>query len=147
MAARWDPETGTETTYPWGDEWDPARLNYCDAGCLIGSASDPAHNDGWPQLAPVGSFPGGASAVGALDMVGNVAEWVADWFSATYYSVSEDENPTGPATGTLRVVRGGAWGVGDATLLTGTARSRFGPGSEAAGLGFRCALSDSAANP
>ncbi len=141
MAARWDPETGEVTVYPWGDEWDPARLNYCDAGCALGSYADPDYGDGWPQTAPVGSFPEGASAVGALDMAGNVAEWVADWFSISYYAVSPGENPTGPASGTLRVVRGGAWGVGSPALLTSATRSRFAPTSEAAGLGFRCAIS------
>jgi formylglycine-generating enzyme required for sulfatase activity len=146
MAARWNPVTGAVTVYPWGDEWDPLRLNYCDASCLLTANADPSTDDGWPQAAPVGSFPAGASPVGALDMAGNVAEWVADWYGAGYYAISPAENPTGPASGTLRVVRGGAWGVGR-DLLRSTVRSRFSPDLFAAGLGLRCAVSADAVNP
>jgi formylglycine-generating enzyme required for sulfatase activity len=141
MAACWNPTTGVKTVYPWGDEWDAARLNLCDSSCLLSQFADPDHSDGWPQMAPVGSFPQGASPLGALDMAGNVAEWVTDWFNPAYYAVSPSENPTGPAEGTLRVVRGGAWGINDTRLFTCTARSRFAPTSISAGLGFRCAQS------
>ena len=146
MAARWNPATGAVTIYPWGDDWDPLRLNFCDASCPLTANADSSADDGWPQVAPVGSFPDGASPVGALDMAGNVAEWVADWYSAGYYAASPAENPTGPASGTLRVVRGGAWGVGR-DLLRSTARSRFSPDLFGAGLGLRCAVSADAVNP
>lgn len=143
MAAGWDPETGEATIYPWGDEWDGARLNSCDAGCLLSAYANPGVDDGWPQLAPVGSFPAGGAPLGALDMVGNVAEWVGDWFAPGYYLASPEKNPTGPSSGILRVARGGSWGVGQASLLTVTVRSRFAPETESAGLGFRCAVSAS----
>ncbi len=146
MAARWNPAKDMVTIYPWDDEWDPLRLNYCDASCPLTANADSSANDGWPQIAPVGSFPEGASPVGALDMAGNVAEWVADWYSANYYAISPTENPTGPASGTLRVVRGGAWGVGQ-DLLRSTARSRFSPDLFGAGLGLRCVISADAVNP
>ncbi|GAB4468138.1 MAG: hypothetical protein Kow00124_02070 [Anaerolineae bacterium] len=140
MAARWDPQTGAVTLYPWGDEWDPARANACDSSCMLLEAADPAADDGWPQTAPVGSFPDGASPLGVLDMAGNVAEWVADWYGAAYYSVSPAENPTGPESGTTRVVRGGAWGVSAAGVQS-VLRSRFEPGLTAPGIGLRCAVS------
>lgn len=146
MAARWDPATGEVSAYPWGDAWDPARLNYCDAGCALPNG-DRSYNDGWPETAPVGSFPEGASPVGALDMAGNVAEWVADWFDPGYYTVSPGENPTGPASGTERVVRGGAWGVASPGLLRSFVRSRFEPTAHGPGLGFRCALTAEGAAP
>ena len=45
MAARWNPSTGAVTAYPWGDDWDHARLNYCDSGCILG---DPTFVDPSP---------------------------------------------------------------------------------------------------
>ena len=57
----------------------------------------------------VGSYPSGASQVGALDMAGNVWEWVNDWYGDTYYSTSPYANPPGPVTGPYKVVRGGSW--------------------------------------
>jgi formylglycine-generating enzyme required for sulfatase activity len=58
----------------------------------------------------VGSYPLGASPYGALDMAGNVWEWVNDWYQSDYYRDSPDENPPGPTTGTDKVLRGGGWG-------------------------------------
>lgn len=49
--------------------------------------------------------------LGIYDMSGNVFEFVSDWYSSTYYDVSPASNPTGPTTGTERVLRGGYWGV------------------------------------
>ncbi|MGF1505975.1 MAG: formylglycine-generating enzyme family protein, partial [Anaerolineae bacterium] len=134
MAARWDPETGEVFRYPWGDEPDPQAANFCDENCPF-NTNPGAPSDGFAQTAPVGSFPDGASPSGALDMAGNVAEWVADWFGS--YPSEAQTDPTGPASGSLRVVRGGAWGV-SLEDLNSVARSRFAPDSRSAGLGFRC---------
>jgi len=82
------------TVYPWGDEWDIEKANVINS---IG-----------PK--PVGSYPAGASWVGALDMAGNAMEWVADWRSADYYASSPAADPPGPATGTIKVEKGGWWG-------------------------------------
>ena len=57
----------------------------------------------------VGSYPNAASPYGVMDMAGNVWEWVNDYWQVNYYSVSPGTNPTGPATGASRVLRGGAW--------------------------------------
>ena len=84
--------------FPWGNEFDCALCNSWGDGC-----------DGYAHTAPVGSFPGGASWCGALDMLGNVWEWVADWYDADYYASSPSQNPTGPSSGMYRVMRGGSW--------------------------------------
>lgn len=91
--------------FPWGNDFDPARLNYCDASCA--GISDPDYDDGYPDTAPVGSFPDGASWVGALDMAGNVREWVSDYYG--YFSLEAEVDPQGPEEGDAKVSRGGSW--------------------------------------
>jgi formylglycine-generating enzyme required for sulfatase activity len=91
--------------FPWGDTFDPALLNYCDRNCA--GMSDPSYDDGFPDTAPVGSFPKGVSWVGALDMAGNVREWVADWYGA--YTLEAVFDPQGPSTGESKIPRGGSW--------------------------------------
>ena len=115
--------------YPWGSEWADDHANTKEADIN--------------RTTPVGAFPLGVSPYGALDMSGNVAEWVADRYSAGYYAESPPENPTGPEIGSLRVVRGGSWGIGQPALLSATLRSSFPPASQNAGLGFRCAIAAS----
>ncbi|NDJ54510.1 MAG: formylglycine-generating enzyme family protein [Chloroflexi bacterium] len=143
MAARWNPFDQSVSLYPWGNDWDPTRLNGCDASCALEDLTlmDRSLSDGYPQTAPVGRFPDGASPIGALDMAGNVAEWVADWFDAEYYGTSPPNNPAGPTSGRLRVVRGGGWNFAQ-NWATTTARSRFHPNTASAGIGLRCAISE-----
>jgi formylglycine-generating enzyme required for sulfatase activity len=93
--------------FPWGDGFDPERLNYCDANCTY-EWRDAEYNDGYSRTAPVGSFEAGASWCDALDMAGNAWEWVADWYDASYYAVSPPHNPQGPESGTYRIMRGGS---------------------------------------
>src|SRR5690606_5000257 len=71
-------------------------------------------DDGVELTAPVGSYPAGASPFGALDMAGNVYEWVADWYADGYPVAPGEErvDPTGPPSGTRRVLRGGAYNCG-----------------------------------
>jgi len=80
--------------FPWGDEWDPEKAQ------VVG-ADGPA---------AVGSFPDGASWVGALDMAGNAMEWVQDWLDVSYYARAERLDPAGPPTGARKVEKGGWWG-------------------------------------
>lgn len=64
-AASWEAEKTIKYIYPWGDDWDSARLNADSVGTV-----------------PVGSYPHGASPYGLLDMAGNVMEWTATWYDA-----------------------------------------------------------------
>ena len=103
--AQWEKAArGAEgRVYPWGNAWDATK---CGNGTNSGVKDTPfsAHS--------VGSFPAGASPYGCLDMVGSVWQWCADWYDADYYAKSPAANPTGPATGTLRVLRGASWNYG-----------------------------------
>jgi formylglycine-generating enzyme len=72
------------------------------------------------------------------DMLGNVAEWTADWFSASYYEDRERRDPAGPTSGENRELRGGSWG-NDPRSLRASARFRFVPTGLGSYIGFRCA--------
>ncbi len=128
-AAAWDPDSGTQRLYPWGNEPPNADL-----------ARYVFSPDGRPA-SPVGSYPKGASAYGALDMAGNVWEWTADWFDPEYYQhTGLSSDPTGPLSGTERVTRGGSWRV-EPNLLVVIKRNPAQPDVSGDSLGFRCAMS------
>jgi formylglycine-generating enzyme required for sulfatase activity len=133
--AEWEKAArGTdERRYPWG--WDTVRKNANTGAdsCCAGDASD-----GYLSTAPVGGFAAGASRYGAMDMAGNVREWVADWYGADYYRHSPDANPQGPAAGTARVVRGGSW-LDPPTAQECSNRAKYVPDLRRHDLGFRCA--------
>lgn len=79
--AQWEKAArGTDgRIYPWGNEWDPTRANFCDVSCPENySSRNPRENDGFAYTAPVGSYPRGQSPYGVLDMAGNVREWCSD---------------------------------------------------------------------
>jgi serine/threonine-protein kinase len=134
--------------YPWGDE-DPtgAYLNACGTECVawgvdrgVDERAMYETDDGFPNTAPVGSFPKGASRYGVQDLVGNVWEWVADWY-ADYPdpAASEERDPQGPAKGAERVIRGGAWNGSFASWVRPTFRYKDAPIKRSYGIGFRCA--------
>jgi formylglycine-generating enzyme required for sulfatase activity len=88
---------------------------------------------------PVGSYPGGASTYGVLDMGGNVREWVIDWYSPGYYQSSPQSNPEGPATGGKKVLKGASFS--DPFPFTRAAnRQLHVPGSAGVNRGFRCVI-------
>ena len=88
------------------------------------------------SVAMVGNYPEGASPFGALDMVGNVAEWTADWFSDRY-SEWPRGNPTGPDRGTERVWRGGGIYGNQWYSANCVMRGSAAPTSRFFALGFR----------
>jgi len=110
--------------FPWGNKNPtPDLLNF---------------NNNFGDTTKVGSYPQGASPYGALDMAGNVWEWVADRHSRTYYSNSPLENPPGPEAGFFRVLRGGGWNYRD-TYVRSIHRNRGAPTISHDFVGFRCA--------
>ncbi len=126
--------------YPWGNTFDGAKLNFCDKNCEA-DWKDINSDDDYRLTAPVGSYPAGASWVDALDLAGNVWEWVNDWYRVNYYANSRAENPTGPDSGDYRVLRGGSWSDIDAYVRTANRHYVKGPDIRSHDIGFRCALS------
>lgn len=127
--------------YPWGDE-PPSEL-YANYNHIINDTTR------------VGSYAIGASPFGALDMAGNVWEWVADLYGTEYYKISPDHNPTGPEVSNtyLRVIRGGSFQDEWSSLRVSKRGAALGPnfglryddpnrnGKYSSKIGFRCAFS------
>ena len=125
-------------TFPWGE--DKADGTLANFNMLVGDTSR------------VGSYPAGASPFGVLDMAGNVAEWVNDFYSSNYANAIT-LNPVGPleSSSFYRVVRGGSLGDAEINIRVSKRSSVLGsilstvPGSKAyignfsPRIGFRCA--------
>jgi formylglycine-generating enzyme required for sulfatase activity len=112
--------------YPWGNDapdCDKAQHASCDG-----------------MTVPAGSRPAGASPYGALDMAGNVWEWVADWYDATYYDYSPTRNPQGAHSSEHKVFRGGSWGYLPKFIRTAD-RARNHTWYAGFNIGFRCGAS------
>ena len=101
--------------FPWGNRFDPARLNSYEAGVRSAVAA--------------GRYSSGASPYGVLDMAGNVWEWTTDWYDPALRKV-----------GRRRIIRGGGWGYGGAFARTANLGAVW-PGERHPALGFRCAMS------
>jgi len=110
--------------YPWGNQWDSRRCNSISGGLH--------------QPESVGSHPGCVSPYGVLDMSGNMWEWCADRYGESYYAEGVSQDPKGPGSGRLRVMRGGAW-MSQPSWLRTAYRAKRSPTSRNADHGFRCA--------
>ena len=125
--------------YPWGNEYDCTKGNFHDWTEESEPVSFPGERgcDGIDHTTPVDAFPAGASWVGALDMAGNVWDWVLDW-GVSFYPSGLQVNPTGPGSGTDKIVRGGSWNNHHWGVRT-TMRGDYRPMVRSAYIGFRCA--------
>lgn len=94
--------------YPWGNEFDGSRTNYCDKSCLQ-RWRDGSLDDGYEHTAPVGRYPAGASPYGALDMAGNVYEWTQSVYQEYPYDSEDGREDLGAGNSVRRVVRGGSF--------------------------------------
>ncbi len=124
------------TLFPWGDLYNPRVANH---GAWADDPSD--DRDGFVGLAPVGSFPDGATKDGLLDMAGNAAEWVSDYYDRDEegfgYKRGTQTNPKGPPFGPYgHVVRGGSYRDGAHWMRTAARRASPFATRE---IGFRCA--------
>lgn len=124
--------------FPWGDD----LLADSDWPCNIFQGTFPTANsadDGWTTTAPVTAY--SPNGYGLHQMVGNVWEWCADWFDPAAYRDRPRRDPRGPASGTVRVMRGGSFLCHDSycNRYRVAARSASPPDSSASNLGFRCA--------
>lgn len=139
--AEWEKAVrGTDARrYPWGD----APLPSC-AHVVMNDAAAGGAGCGMGSTWPVGSKPMGDSPYGAHDMAGNAREWVADWYASSY-DAKETDNPTGPAMGAERVVRGGSWSASVTDLFRSAFRYSFSPTLVSDMMGFRCARTPPAA--
>ena len=137
-AASWDEKNQLKYEYPWGDDFIYSLLNFCDRSCAF-NHTNTSWDDGYSDTSPAGNYPNGASPYGALDMVGNVWEWVSDWYDLSYYSNSHSVNPQGPESGQYRVLRGGSW-FDDITVVQTFNRLLQEPSTSYYHFGFRCAM-------
>ena len=123
--------------FPWGNTWDlQPRVNYCDDNCAS-SWGDSAYNDGFAAAAPAGSFPAGASWVGALDMAGNVWEWTSTIYRNYPYDANDGRESLSNNS-TRRTLRGGSWNWILAETSTTARATHIDAGPYTDFYGFRC---------
>jgi formylglycine-generating enzyme required for sulfatase activity len=127
--AQWEYacRAGTTTPFYFGQTITPEQVNY-DGNYPYGGAAEGVYRE---RTTPVGSFP--ANAWGLRDMHGNVWEWCLDWYGDTLLGGTD---PTGPSTGSARVIRGGGW-YGNALYCRSAFRGDFDPSSRNSNIGFR----------
>lgn len=133
--AEWEyaVRAGTPTPFAFGPTLSPDIVNY-DGNYPYGNAPKGSYRQ---KTWPVKRDDGVANAWGLFDMHGNVWEWCQDWYGP--YDAKQFDNPTGPASGEYRVVRGGSW-LDVSRDCRGAFRFLLAPGDRDASYGFRIVL-------
>jgi len=142
--AQWEYacRAGTKTAYPWGDDPDDGK-GWANAADQTGKKTFGQHwaafswDDRYAFTSPVGKFK--ANAFGLYDMIGNAWEWCSDWYDGKYYANANKTDPSGPASGWFRGLRGGSWGDGARNCRSAN-RGGNAPDSRSGLIGFRVAL-------
>lgn len=131
---------------PWGNQSAGlSRANFGRTG-LSGPVRDrPERLLMYPPLISVDKYDNAVSPYGLHQTMGNVAEWVADWYDLDYYKSSPDRNPKGPETGTQKAFRGGGW-MDSTTTMRVAMRNGTDPNTKINWMGFRCAKSVAGSN-
>jgi len=136
--AEWEYTAGNaakHTRYSWGNDYPDGKGGNLANKFLRGNLL----NDGYVFTSPVGSY--NPNELGVYDMTGNVSEYCSDWFDKKYYKSSPSNDPQGPSTGILRVIRGGCWG-NDWYAGRSSYRVYIDPRARTSIIGFRIARSD-----
>ena len=95
--------------YPWdAGEGSPPSPPNCSRA-TYNRYPDGAHCQPTTLTLPADSLPEGASPYGALNIAGNVDEWVSDWYANSAFGSESATDPTGPPSGTVHTVKGGSW--------------------------------------
>ncbi len=141
--AEWEKAArGTDgRRYPWGHMQPFVDIANYNRGLWVSEAVTlvPVNSGVEGMSVRHGLKEGGRSPYGLYHMAGNAAEWVADWYDREYYQKSPDRDPTGPANGDKKVIRGGSW-ADLPTALRVTSRMSAEPDFEDRTIGFRCAM-------
>ena len=124
--------------WPWGNDWQWGLCNIVGEKLGADVRAKGKEKDGYIYPAPVGTYAAGRSPFGCDDMAGNASEWVGDWYAADAYKISSSDNPSGPASGTERVVRGGS-SQNFPSYTRCAVRAHREPEFHTFILGFRCA--------
>lgn len=120
-----------------GQRWEVVSMGERASACLYTCKAVDGFGCGQESTFEVGSKSMGESQYGALDMLGNVSEWVGDWYG--FNSPEDVDDPVGPNHGSLRSHRGGSWHDGYPDELRSSRRFANAPWARDVGIGIRCA--------
>ena len=112
--------------YPWGNEWEKSRVIREKNS---GRRTHPVDRTANTHRSPYG----------VVDMVGNVWEWLSDWYGEDYFRNAPNRNPKGPPSGKSRMLRGAGWYFNKAAEFRIAFRGRHNPDSWNENRSFRCA--------